>query len=42
MGKNTPERQRRIVAGLRVEKDDESINPLIAEDLESGTLPVAV
>jgi topoisomerase-4 subunit B len=34
MGKNTPERQRRIVAGLRVEKDDESVNPLIAEEGE--------
>jgi len=42
MGKNTPERQRRIVAGLRVEKDDESVNPVIAEEVESVSLPIAV
>jgi topoisomerase-4 subunit B len=30
------------VAGLRVEKDDESINPLVAEEVESLSLPVAV
>jgi topoisomerase-4 subunit B len=42
MGKNTPTRQQHIVNNLRVEKDDESINPLVAEDLESVTLDVAV
>jgi topoisomerase-4 subunit B len=31
MGKNTPTRQQHIVQNLRVEKDDETINPLIAE-----------
>jgi topoisomerase-4 subunit B len=30
MGKNTPTRQQHIVQNLRVEKDDETINPLIA------------
>src|SRR6201989_3442556 len=37
MGKNTPDRQQRIVNNLRVEKDDETINPTIAaiaEDTE--------
>ena len=42
MGKNTPARQLHIVNNLRVEKDDESINPLVAEDVESVSLPVAV
>jgi topoisomerase-4 subunit B len=42
MGKNTPIRQQHIVGNLRVEKDDETINPLVAEDLESVTLDVAV
>ncbi len=39
MGKNTPDRQQHIVNNLRVEKDDESINPTIAE---LDPLPVAV
>jgi hypothetical protein len=40
MGKNTPTRQMHIVNNLRVEKDDESINPLVAEEAEgSGILP---
>jgi len=42
MGKNTPDRQKHIVNNLRVEKDDESINPLVAEDVESVSLDVAV
>ena len=42
MGKNTPTRQLHIINNLRVEKDDESINPLVAEDTESVSLPVAV
>src|ERR1700759_3056605 len=42
MGKNTPARQLHIVNNLRVEKDDESVNPLVAEDLETVELPVAV
>jgi topoisomerase-4 subunit B len=42
MGKNTPTRQMHIVNNLRVEKDDESINPLVAEEAEGVTLPVAV
>jgi len=42
MGKNTPTRQQHIVSNLRVEKDDESINPLVAEEVESVALPVAV
>jgi topoisomerase-4 subunit B len=42
MGKNTPVRQLHIINNLRVEKDDESINPLVAEDVESVSLPVAV
>jgi topoisomerase-4 subunit B len=29
MGKNTPTRQQHIVQNLRVEKDDETVNPLI-------------
>jgi topoisomerase-4 subunit B len=32
MGKNTPTRQQHIVQNLRVEKDDASINPLVAEE----------
>ena len=40
MGKNTPDRQKHIVGKLRVEKDDESINPTIATEEEE--LPVAV
>src|ERR1700744_1579831 len=39
MGTNTPTRQQHIVGNLRVEKDDESINPTIATEEE---LPVAV
>src|SRR4051812_36425572 len=42
MGKNTPTRQMHIVNNLRVEKDDESINPLVAEDADGVALPVAV
>jgi len=42
MGKNTPARQMHIVNNLRVEKDDESINPLVAKEVDSVTLPVAV
>ena len=38
MGKNTPTRQQHIIGNLRVEKDDETINPTIVEDEE---LPVA-
>lgn len=38
MGKNTPVRQQHIVGNLRVEKDDESINPTIVQE----ELPVAV
>jgi topoisomerase-4 subunit B len=34
MGKNTPARQQHIVNNLRVEKDDESVNPLIAGEGE--------
>jgi topoisomerase-4 subunit B len=41
MGKNTPTRQMHIINNLRVEKDDESINPLAAEDTDSVELPVA-
>jgi len=32
MGKNTPTRQQHIVQNLRVEKDDESVNPLVASE----------
>jgi topoisomerase-4 subunit B len=39
MGKNTPDRQKHIVGKLRVEKDDESVNPTIAVEEE---LPLAV
>ena len=39
MGKNTPTRQQHIIGNLRVEKDDETINPTIVEDEE--VLPVA-
>src|SRR5882672_2061173 len=39
MGKNSPTRQLHIVNNLRVEKDDESINPLVAE--EEDVLPIA-
>src|SRR6185437_6435059 len=35
MGKNTPARQLHIVNNLRVEKDDESVNPLVGEDIDS-------
>src|ERR1700710_2143449 len=42
MGKNTPARQQHIVNNLRVEKDDESVNPLVAEDTDSVELAVAV
>src|SRR6201985_2967445 len=41
MGKNTPARQQHIIGNLRVEKDDESVNPTIAEE-EEVELPVAV
>src|ERR1700735_4652014 len=34
MGKNTPARQQHIIGNLRVEKDDESINPTIADEPE--------
>jgi topoisomerase-4 subunit B len=40
MGKNTPVRQQHIIQNLRVEKDDETINPIIVADDE--VLPVAV
>jgi len=40
MGKNTPDRQQHIIRQLRVEKDDETINPTIATDEEE--LPLAV
>ena len=39
MGKNTPDRQQHIIRELRVEKDDESVNPTIAAEED---LPVAV
>jgi len=43
MGKNTPNRQQHIIQNLRVEKDDESVNPTIAKtDEEEQELPVAV
>ncbi len=42
MGKNTPARQMHIVNNLRVEKDDESVNPLVAEETDEVELPVAV
>ncbi|MDT3404563.1 DNA topoisomerase IV subunit B [Mucilaginibacter terrae] len=35
MGKNTPTRQQHIVANLRVEKDDVTVNPTIAEEPEA-------
>jgi topoisomerase-4 subunit B len=40
MGKNTPDRQQHIIRELRVEKDDESVNPNITAEPEE--LPVAV
>ena len=40
MGKNTPDRQQHIIRQLRVEKDDETINPAIATDEDE--LPLAV
>jgi topoisomerase-4 subunit B len=40
MGKNTPARQQHIVNNLRVEKDDEKVNPIIAD--ENDVLAVAV
>lgn len=40
MGKNTPARQQHIIGNLRVEKDDETVNPLVAAKEEE--LPVAV
>ena len=40
MGKNTPTPQQHIIGNLRVEKDDETVNPTIVEDDE--VLPVAV
>src|SRR5471030_3030224 len=39
MGKNTPARQQHIIGNLRVEKDDENINPTMGEDDEE--LPIA-
>lgn len=42
MGKNTPTRQQHIVNNLRVEKDDESVNPLVGEKSEDVELAVAV
>src|SRR6202000_3552045 len=42
MGKNTPARQQHIIGKLRVEKDDENVNPLVAEGIESIELPIAV
>ena len=41
MGKNTPDRQQHIIRKLRVEKDDESVNPNITNESEEE-LPVAV
>jgi topoisomerase-4 subunit B len=41
MGKNTPDRQQHIIRELRVEKDDESVNPTITAEPEEE-LPVAV
>jgi topoisomerase-4 subunit B len=41
MGKNTPDRQQHIIRELRVEKDDESVNPTIATEPEQE-LPIAV
>jgi topoisomerase-4 subunit B len=35
MGKNTPSRQQHIVQNLRVEKDDQSINPLLALEADA-------
>jgi topoisomerase-4 subunit B len=40
MGKNTPVRQQHIIQNLRIEKDDETVNPTIVADDE--ILPVAV
>jgi topoisomerase-4 subunit B len=40
MGKNTPVRQQHIIGNLRVEKDDETVNPTIVAD--DDILPVAV
>lgn len=40
MGKNTPARQQHIVNNLRVEKDDESVNPAIAEEAEALAIAV--
>ena len=42
MGKNTPARQQHIVNNLRVEKDDESVNPVIAEEEGELSLPIAI
>src|SRR6201746_1032186 len=39
MGKNTPDRQQHIIKNLRIEKDDETVNPTIVED---EVLPVTV
>ena len=41
MGKNTPVRQQHIIQNLRVEKDDETVNPTIVA-AEDEVLPVAV
>jgi topoisomerase-4 subunit B len=42
MGKNTPTRQQHIVNNLRVEKDDERVNPLVAAPvIEETALEVA-
>src|SRR6195952_217692 len=40
MGKNTPARQQHIIGNLRVEKDDETVNPIIVAEEE--VLKVAV
>ncbi len=40
MGKNTPDRQQHIIRELRVEKDDETINPTLVATEEE--LPVAI
>jgi len=41
MGKNTPDRQQHIIRELRVEKDDETVNPTITTEPEEE-LPLAV
>jgi topoisomerase-4 subunit B len=41
MGKNTPVRQQHIIQNLRIEKDDETVNPIIVAD-DDEVLSVAV